>query len=193
MKKTRILCECAVLLALSIALSFVKIYRMPLGGGITLVSMLPVLCAGIRHGTKWGLGTSLLLAAFQLVQSLSSGNVFPYCQTAAIVVLCVLFDYLFPFGALGLSGLVCETALPLHRGRILLTFGGLIFFRFLCHFITGTFIWGQWAPEGMGKFLYSLVYNGQYMLPELLLTVLVTWFLVSAPGTAKLFLRDSSH
>ena len=62
MKKTRIMCECAVMLALSIALSYVEIYKMPMGGGITLLSMLPVLLVGVKHGLKWGLGTSLLFA-----------------------------------------------------------------------------------------------------------------------------------
>lgn len=190
MKKTKILCECAILLALSIVLSFIKIYRMPLGGGITLVSMLPVLCAGVRRGIKWGLGTSLLLAAFQLVQSIASGNVFPYCQTAAIVVLCVLFDYLLPFGALGLSGIAHSGTGKPHRQKILLVFAALIFFRFVCHFITGVFIWGQWAPEGMGKFIYSLVYNAQYMFPELVLTLLATWFLTASSVSSRLFSPD---
>lgn len=190
MKKTKILCECAILLALSIVLSFIKIYRMPLGGGITLVSMLPVLCAGVRRGVKWGLGTSLLLAAFQLVQSIASGNVFPYCLTAKVIILCVLFDYLLPFGALGLSGLAHSSGETPHRVRILAVFAGLIVFRFFCHFITGIFIWGQWAPEGMGKVVYSLAYNAQYMLPELILTLLATWFLTASSLSAKVFAPD---
>lgn len=171
MKKTRIMCECAVMLALSIALSYVEIYKMPMGGGVTLVSMLPVLLVGVRHGFKWGMGTSLLFAAAQLIQGLASGNVFVYCNTAGIAALCVLLDYVVPFGVLGLSGTAWVKKHGFKRARILVTFGILIAVRFICHFITGVEIWGQWAPEGMSKALYSLIYNGQYMLPELILTL----------------------
>ena len=65
-------------------------------------------------------------------------------------------------------------------------FSILIFVRFLCHFITGVVIWGQWAPEGMGKFLYSLVYNGSYMLPELVLTVVISALLLSSRQIERL-------
>ena len=173
MKKTRIMCECAVMLAMSIALSFVKIYEMPMGGSVTLVSMLPVLFVGIKHGTKWGLGTSLLFALVQLIQGIASGNVFVYCNTAAIVIICALFDYIVPFGVMGLSGVASVKKYGFSRARILVTFGVLIAVRFICHFITGVAIWGQWAPEGMSKAVYSLIYNGQYMLAELILTIAV--------------------
>lgn len=53
--KVRTLSECAIMLALSIALSFVVIYKMPLGGSVTLFSMLPVMLVSVRHGLKWGL------------------------------------------------------------------------------------------------------------------------------------------
>ncbi|MBQ7688369.1 MAG: energy-coupled thiamine transporter ThiT, partial [Clostridia bacterium] len=55
----------------------------------------------------------------------------------------------------------------------------------VCHFITGVVIWGQWAPEGMGKYLYSLLYNGQYMLPELIITVVLAAVLINIPQMRK--------
>ena len=60
------------------------------------------------------------------------------------------------------------------------------FIRFLCHYITGVFIWGQWAPEGMAKALYSLLYNGQYMLPETILTLVAAVLLLRAKPIRKL-------
>ena len=60
--KIRHLCECSVLLALSIVLSFVKVYEMPMGGSITLASMLPVLFIGVKLGYKWGLGSAFVLS-----------------------------------------------------------------------------------------------------------------------------------
>lgn len=182
MTKTRRLCECAILLALSVALSFVKIYNMPMGGSVTLLSMLPVLLVGLRHGVKWGFATSGLFAAVQLVQALIEGNVFPYCNTAAAVIVCILFDYVVPFGLLGATGIV---SVKHGKIKILSVIAVLIIIRFVCHFITGVVIWGQWAPEGMGKFIYSLVYNGQYMLPELVLTVIAAWALMSSKVIIK--------
>jgi thiamine transporter len=188
-KKTKIMCECAVMLALSIALSYVEIYKMPMGGSITLLSMLPVLFVGVKHGLKWGLGTSLLFAAFQLIQGIAGGNVFVYCNTAAIVILCALFDYIVPFGILGLSGFAWVKKHGFSRARILLTFSVLIAARFVCHFITGVFIWGQWA-EGMSRELYSLIYNGQYMLPELILTIAAAAALTAVKPVRQLLCEE---
>lgn len=187
MTKTRRMCECAIMLALSIALSYVKIYRMPMGGSVTLVCMLPVMLAGLKHGVKWGFITSGLFAAFQLVQALTGGNVFPYCYTAATVIICVLFDYVVPFGALGFTGL-----LSVKSGKVkaLSLMAALVAVRFICHFITGVVIWGQWATEGMSKAVYSLLYNGQYMLPELVLTVLVAWFMMSSKTVVRQLERE---
>ncbi len=188
MKKTRILCECAILLALGIILSWIELFKMPMGGGVTLVAMLPILLAGTRHGIRWGLAVSLLGAAFQLIQAVVQGNVFPYVQSGTAIVICVLFDYIVPFGALGLSGLTSR-ATKNRRWVVAGTYAVLIFFRFLCHFITGVVIWGQWAEEGMSKYVYSLLYNGGYMLAELVLTLAVTILLLSIPSCAGLFRR----
>ena len=187
MKKTKILtlCECAILLALSIVLSFVVIWHMPMGGGITLLSMLPIMLAGLKHGTKWGLITCGVFSAFQLVQGIASGEVFVYCTSWVTILLVGAFDYILPYAALGFSGLAASK-----NGKFNLIFTNAVFalliaFRFVCHFITGFTIWGQWAPEGMGKYLYSLIYNVQYMLPELIFTLIGANIILAAPQMRK--------
>ena len=184
MKKTQILCECAVMTAMSIAFSFIKLIRMPLGGSVTLVCMLPVMLIAVRQGLKWGLASSGIFAAFQLVQSIASGNVFPYCYTTATLIICVVFDYVVPFGALGLAGISHGKS----KKAVIGVCAGLIVLRFICHFITGIFVWGQWA-EGMSVYLYSLLYNAQYMLPELVLTLAVLSLLLAAKPIAKIVLN----
>ena len=63
--------------------------------------------------------------------------------------------------------------------------------RFLCHFVTGFSIWGQWAPEGQSKYIYSLIYNGQYMLPECIFTTIGAAVLINIPVIRKqLGIRD---
>ena len=162
------LTECSVMLSLSVVLSFVQIWHMPMGGEVTLFSMLPVALISVKYGVRKGLSTAFLFGLFHLLRGLASGEVFVYCATALAVVICTLFDYIFPFSALGLSGLFRKKGTPGICAGILLS----VFLRFSCHFVTGAVIWAQFAPEGQSKYLYSLLYNGQYMLPEGVMTVL---------------------
>ena len=180
--KVRLISESAILLALAIVLSFIKIWNMPMGGSVTLLSMLPILLIAIKNGTAWGVGTAFLFSMFQLVQAVVEGNVFPYCKTIEIVTLCIVFDYIVPFTALGLCALGKK-----HFGNIGIYVGifAVCIIRFLCHFYTGVVIWGQWAT-GTSKSLYSLLYNGQYMLPELTLTLVAAIVLLNAKAMRKM-------
>ena len=99
------LTQCAVMLALSAALSFIKLWSMPLGGSVTLVSMLPICLIAIKFGLPQGLGTAFVYSLFQLLQAIIEGDVFIYCEGWVTVVVCVFFDYLLPFTVLGLAGI----------------------------------------------------------------------------------------
>ena len=190
------LTQCAVMLALSVALSFVKLWSMPLGGSVTLVSMLPICLIAIKFGLPQGLGTAFVYSLFQLLQAIIEGDVFIYCEGWVTVVVCVFFDYLLPFTVLGLAGIFKKFHL-LHEKKsgeikeiryfgIYLGLSLAVFLRFICHFVTGVVIWGQWAPDGMGKFGYSLLYNGGYLLPELILTLIVTALVLANSQMKKL-------
>ena len=185
--KTPNLARTAILVALAIALSFAKLWDMPLGGSVTLGSMLPIMLISLALGIKWGLAGSTVFVLFQLVQALIEGDVFPYCETGATLVICVLFDYVCPFIAIGLAGLFRK--LRVGRFRHFGAYLGITLvcvFRFACHYITGVAIWGQWAPDGMGKYLYSLLYNGGYMLPELGISLVLAALLLESPEIRKL-------
>lgn len=187
------LTECAVMVALSFALSCIKLFSMPLGGSVTLVSMLPVMLIGIKYGTLVGVGTGFVYSLTQLAQALIEGDVFPYCETIGVLILCLLLDYLVPFTALGLSRVIMD--LKLIKNEELasyLGFGVAVFIRFICHFVTGAVIWGQWAPDGMGKFLYSLLYNGGFLGIDLLLC-LVTAVVILRHKQIRLILGLSSQ
>ena len=179
-KKVQLLCEAAIMLALSIVLSFVKIWEMPLGGSVTLICMLPVMIFAIKNGTSLGLGTAFMFSLFQLAQAVMGGDVFPYCGTVGILLLCVILDYIVPFTCLGLCAIG-------KKHGVLAIYAGVIsvcVIRFLCHFVTGIVIWGQWA-EGMSKTLYSFLYNAQYMIPELVLTLAATIILINSKPIRK--------
>ena len=87
---TKTLCECAILLAMSIALSFFAINPGTFGGSITPASMLPILFVGLRHGKKWGFGTAFVYSVFQLLTGLSY---FSYIKGFGPYVICLLFDF----------------------------------------------------------------------------------------------------
>ena len=183
-KNTKIvkLTECAMLLALSIILSFVTVYHMPMGGGITLLSMLPVMLVSIKYGIGTGLSVSLTFSLFQLLQGILSGNVFVYCTTARAQIICALFDYIVPFAVLGFAGIFVNigkknSSVNTYILKAVSGIAIMIFLRFVCHYITGVVIWGQWA-ENMSPYLYSLIYNAQYMLPECIFTAVAAAILL---------------
>lgn len=179
------LTECAVMLALSIALSFTVLFKMPMGGRVTILSMLPVCLISIKYGIKAGIPTAFLLAMFNLIQGIIGGDVFVYCETLGTVIFVALFDYLLPFTALGLTGLaknIKKNSIPVALCCIF----GAMFLRFACHFATGCTIWGQWADDGMSPYIYSILYNGGYMLPEAVLTCIGAGVLLAVPQIRKL-------
>ena len=186
--KTQILANTAVLTGLSVALSFVILYEMPMGGSVTLACMLPIIFVSLRYGCKWGLGAGFVMSIFQLFQALMHGNVFPYCETLETTLLCGALDYIVPFTVIGLAGVFRNQSKGrVHSGG---TYLGILFvflLRFLSHFVVGFTIWGQWAPEGMGKYLYSLLYNGGFLLPELIITTLFAVILLRAPSVSRFF------
>ena len=166
------LTECAVMLALAFALSCAKLFEMPMGGSVTIASMLPIMLISVKYGIGTGLATSTLYACTQLIQAFASANVFPYCQTAEAMVICILFDYIVPFGILGLAGIFHKmnftknTELNIYIGIV-----GVVVLRFISHFITGVVIWKQWAPDGMGKYLYSFLYNGSFLSVDFIICI----------------------
>ena len=190
-KKTNLLklTECAIMLALATVLSFIKIIQMPMGGAVTLCSMLPIILIGIKYGNVTGALVGLMYSLLQLVFDLPGGNVFYMGMSAGVVIIVALFDYLVPFTVLGLAGTfrkIKTEKIPMLGSYIgvVLT----IIIRFCCHFITGFSIWGQWAPEGMSKYYYSLIYNGTYLLPELGITLVVAAILLQVPQMRKMLI-----
>lgn len=178
-----LLTEGALMVALSFALSFFG-FEMPMGGKATPASMLPILIFAARNGLFAALGSGLVTVLLQLAQALLTGNVFVYCEGAAALTVCIVFDYVLPFLLPSLA-VALFFNLPRERsvkGKALtaLLYTGIavgLFLRFACHFVSGVVIWKQWAPEGMSAPLYSLLYNGTYMTPELLLTAFFLFLL----------------
>ena len=158
-KNLKILTEGGIMIALATVLSFVPIAKLPNGGSVTLLSMIPILVFSYRHGFKWGIFVAFANSLIQLLLGLSDLKGI----SAAAVICSVVFDYLVAYTVLAVSGLFRGKKYGLVTGTVL----GIVL-RFFCHFITGVVVWRAFAPEGQSAYLYSLLYNGSYMGVELL-------------------------
>ena len=162
--RVRALCEGAILVALAFILSFVKLYELPNGGSLT-PAMFPILLYALRWGLPRGLIASFV---FGLLQLIFDGAYAWGWQS-------MLLDYLLAFTPLGLAGLFKGKAWGIFPGTVLGCAA-----RFVIHYISGVTIYRIIEPTavpGFGTFdnasLYSLVYNGSYMLPNTLLALLL--------------------
>jgi len=198
--KTKRLTESAMLLAVAIVLELVSkmfIPELPFGGQITLVSMLPVVLISYRHGVKWGLVSGVAYAMIEMAigaKTVTAAFQPGYFGDGVLIlnalIMCVL-DYLVAFTVLGLGGIFRDRIE--NRGMALCC--GVIAAlgaRYLAHILSGYILFSGWAewfftqegfpawgaslvaslsPEVLGL-LYSVVYNGMYMIPEMVLTTI---------------------
>ncbi|MEG1640541.1 MAG: energy-coupled thiamine transporter ThiT [Ruthenibacterium sp.] len=163
--KTRTLVECALMIALGTVLAQLKIFEMPNGGSVTLLSMLPFVLVSFRHGVKWGLFTGFVNSLLQMLL----GFYAPPTNTISALVLMVMLDYVLAFTLLGLAGGIAK---PFKNKTLGVAVGtaSVCVIRFFCSFFSTIFVWFSTAPAGVPVWLFAITYNGSYMLPELILT-----------------------
>ncbi len=145
--------------ALSIALAFILSYikiSLPQGGSFTAASMFPILAYAWAFGPAAGITAGFIYGCLQLMQGLW-----------ILHPVQVLLDYLLPFAFLGLAGFSKKN----FRVGIILACVA----RFLSHYISGLVFWRIYAPEGQPVWIYSLLYNGSYMLVETIICVAVSF------------------
>lgn len=211
--KTKRLTESAMLLALAIVLELVSkmfIPEMPFGGQVTLVSMLPVVLISYRHGVKWGLVAGVAYALIEMVlgaktvaAAFQPGYFGDNAMIVNALIMCVL-DYLVAFTVLGLGGCFRNR---IKNPGVGLMCGSLVALtaRFASHVLSGYILFSGWAewfftqdgfpawgarlveslsPAMLG-FVYSLVYNAMYMVPEIILTAIASLLIARIPGIVK--------
>ncbi|MBQ1538262.1 MAG: energy-coupled thiamine transporter ThiT [Ruminococcus sp.] len=182
------LVEGAVMIALAVVLSFVRPVKLQWGGSITLLSMLPICIYSIRHGVGAGLCVSFLYSLFQFGQGVTDG-LFGWGLTTPMLIACILFDYILAYTSIGFAGIFRKLG---DGGKIVGIVLALLL-RFFFHFLSGVVVWksmGQlWESDLFinNSALYSLVYNGAYMLPEIILTTIFAVILMKNGVTKKFF------
>jgi thiamine transporter len=160
--RTRILAEVIVFVALATALSFVIVYTMPQGGSITAGSMVPLIWLSLRRGLKVGVIAGAVYGMVQFV-------ILPFIVPAPFAIVQVLLDYPLAFGVLGLAGFFKRY--PVLGSSV------VIALRFVMHFVSGFVFWAPVYAPNLDPLVYSAVYNGSYLLPELAVSGILVYVL----------------
>jgi thiamine transporter len=166
-----------MMIAMSTVLSLIKLFDLPQGGSVTFASMMPLILVSYRHGIKWGMLTAFTHSLLQMLIQFYA----PPANTVLAFVGMILLDYVLAFTVLGTASffgkLFKNTFASVVFGSITVTF-----FRFICSFLSGILIWSSYAPEDSPVWIYSLTYNGSYMLPEIIITAVVSAILIPVLG-----------
>lgn len=157
MSNTKKLIFSAMGIALATVTSYIKVWEMPMGGSVTLLSMLFICLIGYWFGPKYGILTG---AAYGILQFIID----PYMLSLPQVIL----DYPLAFGALGLSGFFSNKKYGLQIGYIAGVAG-----RFICSLLSGVIFFASFAPDGMNPWVYSALYQGSYLGAEGIITLIL--------------------
>jgi len=201
---------------LALVCALIPFLNLPFGGCITIASALPIVIISYMYGVKHGLFTAFAYALIQIVCDLLLGHssvilalFTPNSEsfggfTMAIFVL--LLDYLLAYTVLGLGGVFRN---KLGKGAAL-SVGAIVALalRYTSHVLSGSIFYGAWAEwfftdtvaaewaiskwimanlSGASlSFVYSLIYNACYMLPEILLTAVLAVVVARIPNIKKI-------
>lgn len=196
-QKTKRLALSGVMLAMSVVLSFIKVFEWPFGGSITACSMLPIAILGYTYGVKWGLICGAAHGVLQAITGATITSAFAGMNAGSVLAI-ILTDYIFAFAAVGLSGMfkgrIKNQTLAFSLGTAL-----AILLRYIAHIVSGYIFFKSYAgwffgevmvngftaklmqkcsPDMLG-IIYSVIYNGAYMLPELILTSVAAVLVIS--------------
>lgn len=164
---TKKLTESAVLLALTLLLSYLKLLDLPYGGSITLCSMLPPILIAYRHGMLWGFGVGFANGVLQLLMGI---NTLSYATSAVAAIAIIMLDYIIAFAISGFGG-IFKKVFKGQTARLVSGTALVCALRYACHVISGCTVWAGLSIPDAKALVYSLAYNATYMLPELIISV----------------------
>ncbi len=180
--------------------ALIPFLHLPFGGGFTVASMLPIVLIAYMYGTKWGLFCAFTYSVIQIMLDLMSGKgsmlmgyFLPTSEDymgIGVAIGILLLDYFIAYTMLGFGGML-RNKLPQMPAIVL---GVLIALgtRYVIHIVSGYLFFGTWAEwfftqEGfyaignlvldafsgqMLAIVYSVFYNGLYMIPEIVITAI---------------------
>lgn len=152
-------------------------------------SMVPIFILAFRWGFKVSFISGFLWGLLQL----TTGNFY------FLSVIQFLIEYFIAFAFIGFAGLfypIIQRALQtgskfsVSIWVVIAVFVGSLA-RYFWHFVAGMVFWGDYAPEGMSPFIYSLTMNGLAMLGAAVLCSIVLVLLIS--GSKRIILKKGSN
>ena len=205
--RTEAITVSAVMIAFAIAISALcaglPFLNLPFGGGFTIASMLPIIIVAYMYGTRFGLLTAFVYSILQMLLGFNTVSAFFLPGDSQMVwwraIIVCLIDYVIAYTVLGLGGIFRKknsTRKALCLGSIL-----AISLRYLAHIVSGAIFFGTWAEwfftqDGFPAWgqsilntfsgtslatVYSIIYNGTYMIPEIIITAIVSCLVVRIP------------
>ncbi len=151
---------CAMAMALAFVTSYIKIFRMPWGGSVTLCSMLFIVLAAYWYGVKTGVFVGLAYGILQFIQEPYVLSFFQVCC-----------DYILAFAALGAAGIFAKRSGGLVKGYI-----AAVLARGAFHALGGYLYWMDYMPDNFPqslKSIYPIAYNYSFLLAEAVMTVII--------------------
>lgn len=187
----------AVMLAVATILSLVTVFKLPFGGSITPASMMPVIIIAYIYGVKWGFFSAFVYSVLQMLTGMDvvSALFIPGDSQMLIwqAISVCLIDYVLAYMMLGFAGIFKGN---FKSDGVAICIGTVfsMFLTYVMHIVSGFIFYGAWAEwfftqEGfysfgasimknfsgnMLSFIYSVVYNGLYMIPEIIITAIIT-------------------
>ena len=149
--KTRMIAEAGVAIAIAQVLSFITLFHMPQGGSIKAASMVPLMIFAYR----WGGARGILLGFKSSIHYLS-----------------IILDYLVAYGVIGVCGYFKDNMTGLVSGSIV-----AIALRWFASVTSGAVVFASYAPQGQNPWIYSMIYNASYMVPDGILNIVVLLFI----------------
>lgn len=182
---TRTITYAAVCVALSFALSYVRLFKMPMGGSITFASMLPLMLFAFMFGSRKGVAVGAIYGLLQAIQD-------PWIIHPAQFAL----DYLVAFAAIGLTGCIRELGLLKGNMRAQFVLGATVAcaIRFVSHYFAGVFAFGVYGagyaadynmPALANEYFYSFVYQCLYLIPELAIVIVAALLVLASVSFRK--------
>ena len=194
---TQKMVKTAVMLAVATILSVITVFKLPFGGSITPASMMPVIIIAYIYGVKWGLFSAFVYSILQMLTGMDvvSALFMPGDSQMLIwqAISVCLIDYVLAYMMLGFAG-VFKGKIKSDEAAICVGTVFSMFLTYVMHIISGFIFYGAWAEwfftqegfysfgatimekfsGGMLSFIYSVIYNGLYMIPEIIITAVIT-------------------
>ena len=191
---TKIMAEVALLAALAVVLDLLqsaicKFFPLWPNGGSVGIAMVPIIILSYRRGLLCGLLGGFLVG---LLDMLDGVGLSPLAGNGWMVLASVLLDYILAWTLVGFSGVVGSKVRHAKSKTSLCAWGvlGVVIgggARFVSHFLSGMYMWEKGTEVlnialDLGHWLYSLLYNGSYLLPCIVLCcILVPLLLMYQP------------